>query len=139
MPNKQILKGDRELQSKLKAMAKGVQNKILRQALRKGMAPVEALAKQRAPVESGRLQKSIKVASYRGKRGVVGASVRTGTRRQLKIMPEDDFYYPAAHEYGSKNQRAKSFMRSALFDRKRQALSITEKEMVKYLLTFKVR
>jgi hypothetical protein len=65
--------------------------------------------------------------------------VRTGTRRQLKIEPDNDYYYPAAHEYGSKNQPARSFMRSALFDRKRQALALTQKELVKYLRKFKVK
>jgi len=139
MPNSVILKGDRELRAKLESMSRGMQNKAMRAALRKGMEPVAALAKQRAPVLTGRLQKSIKVASYRGKRGILGAVVRTGTRRQLRITPEEPYYYPAALEYGTKKRKGRSFMRSSLFDRKRQALSLTEKELVKYLLTFKAK
>lgn len=137
--NSVILKGDRELKAKLESMSRGMQGKALRDAIRKGIEPVRKLAAQRAPVRTGRLQKSIKVASYRGRRGVLGASVRTGTRRQLRITPEDPYYYPAAHEYGSKTQRAKSFMRSSMFDRKRQALAMTEKEIVKFLLSYKVK
>ncbi|MCP4230781.1 MAG: hypothetical protein GY771_11645, partial [bacterium] len=132
-----ILKGDRELKAKLESMTKGIQNKAMRAALRKGMEPVASLAKQRAPVRTGRLQKSIKVASYRGKRGVLGAVVRTGTRRQLRITPENPYYYPSALEYGTKKRQGRSFLRSSLFDRKRQALALTEKELVKFLLTFK--
>ena len=137
MPKGVILKGDRQLKAKLESMSKGLQNKAMRAALRKGIEPVAVLARQRSPVRTGRLQKSIKVASYRGKRGVIGASVRTGTRRQLRITPEDPYYYPAALEYGTKARQGRSFMRSALFDRKRQALALTEKEIVNYLLTFK--
>lgn len=139
MPNSVILKGDRELKAKLESMTRGIQNKAMRAALRAGMGPVASLAKQRAPVLTGRLQKSIKIASYRGKRGIVGAVVRTGTRRQLRIMPENPYYYPAALEYGTKKRKGKSFMRSSLFDRKRQALALTQKELVKYLETFKAR
>jgi len=139
MPKGLILKGERELKAKLTQMSRGMQNKALRESLRAGMEPVAALARQRAPVLTGRLQKSIKTGSYRGKRGIVGAVVRTGTRRQLRIAPEDPYYYPAAHEYGARNQQERSFMRSSLFDRKRQALKIATKHMVDFLESFEVK
>jgi len=116
--------GDRQLQKKLSSLRKIVQKPIVRDAMKDAMKPVEDMARRNAPVKTGRLQKSIKVVSYTAKRGIIGAAVRSGTRRQLRIDPSDPYYYPAALEYGapSRGIPARSFMRSALFAQKNRVL-----------------
>lgn len=115
--------GSRRLQKKLNKLERRVQGRIMREAAKDAMKPVVQVAKQRAPVETGKTQKYIKAAAYSSRNGV-GAMVRTGTRRQMGIEPDDPFYYPAAHEYGTSKMPARPFMRSALADRRRQVLRL---------------
>lgn len=119
------IKGARKLEKKLRALPRRVQGQVMRKALKDALVPVMELAKKRVPVDSGRLQKSIKIANLR-KRGVTGAVVQTGTRKQLRITADNAYYYPAAIEYGSpgRNVAPKSFLRASLFLRRRQALGI---------------
>ncbi|MCP5017107.1 MAG: hypothetical protein GY938_17825 [Ketobacter sp.] len=114
--------GDKKLERKLNKMEKKASSKVMRDAMKESMEPVKELAKLRAPRDKGLLIKSIRIAAKTSRRGV-SAMVRTGTRKQLKISADNPFYYPAAHEYGTKYMPAKSYLRSALGDKKNMVLS----------------
>lgn len=109
--------GDRALSKKINKLELSVGKKIVRDASKEAMEPVATMARLRAPYKTGRLKASIKVITYSARRGrVTGAQVKTGSRFNLKIPATAKFYYPAAHEYGTRTQPEKSFMRSSLND-----------------------
>lgn len=117
--------GARRLERKLNKLERKVGSKIMRDATKESLEPVEALAKQRVPVDRGLLKRWIKTATFSAQRGrVIGAQVRTGTRKQMRIPAGNEYYYPAAIEYGTKTRAPRSFLRSALADRRDQALKI---------------
>ncbi len=117
------LLGAKKLEKKLTKLGKRIGKKVIKEAAKKALAPVQKLAKSRAPIDTGRLQKSIKIAVYSAKRGdIFGAQVRTGTRKQLRIPPKAKYYYPAAIEYGTGSRAPRSFLRSAMGDMRRQVI-----------------
>jgi len=111
--------GDKELESKLKNIDFKLQKKIVRSSLVKSMLPVRNKAIALAPVKTGKMKSSIK-RKTRTKRGITRVSIVTGTAEELGI--EGKYYYPAAIEYGTRHQPAKSFMRKALSDLKDSVL-----------------
>lgn len=76
--NDQVIGGGRELDRLLQTLPVKVEKNILRGALRAGAVVIRDEVKQRAPVASGDLKKSIRVTS-RTKRGQVSASVKIGS------------------------------------------------------------
>jgi len=77
-------------------------------------------------VKSGKLKASIKRIN-RTRRGISRSKIVTGGRTELGIPADAKGYYPAAIEYGSRNQAAKPFMRKALSDLKESVLKNTGK------------
>ena len=136
MPSKGFVsfgvKGGKALDKKLKRMDKRMAGKAIKQGMKKSMEPVQTLAKQRAPYKTGNLRRSIRIAVYSGKY-YAGAAVRTGTRKQLKIPADAKFYYPAAFEYGTRNMRARSYLRSSLYDRRKVVLNRVVEDVTKAL------
>ena len=122
------VRGGKALDKRLMRMDKRMAGKAIKQGMKKSMEPVQALAKQRAPYKSGNLRRSIRIAVYSGK-NYAGAAVRTGTRKQLKIPADAKFYYPAAFEYGTRQMRARSYLRSSLFDRRKMVLERVVKDV----------
>ncbi len=113
--------GQKDLERKLGKMDSKLQSKVMKEAMKTSMQPVQALAKQRAPHDRGLLRKSIRIA-VSSKRSGVSAMVRTGTKKQLKIPMNEKYYYPTAHEYGTRYMPARSFLRSSLNDLKETVL-----------------
>ena len=105
--------GDKDLQRKLSKLEFNVQKKIVRNAISRAILPVRNKAKSLVPVDSGRLKQSIKRKTS-SRRGMATARIVTGDRAELGIPVDATGYYPAAIEYGTKNQPAKSFMRAAI-------------------------
>ena len=94
--------GDKELSAALSKMPLKVQKKITRQALRTVAKHVMTDVKASRHILTGKLKASYKVNSIvRGKRGLFGVVVSSGTRGQLGISPDDRYYYPAVLEYGA--------------------------------------
>ncbi|MBT8046401.1 MAG: HK97 gp10 family phage protein [Pontiella sp.] len=114
--------GDKDLQRKLKRLEIKTQRAIVRPSMKKSMVQVKDKAQELAPVKTGKLRDSIKQGRQRTRRGITRASVVTGTRQELGIAPDARGFYPAAHEYGSKNQPARSYLRRALSELKGQVL-----------------
>ena len=92
------LRGFAEFEKKLRALPGKVARKVVRQALREGAKIIQAEAKARVPVDSGKLKKSIKVRAAKSrKKGTAAVVVQTG---------QGDFkgetFYGAFLEYGHK-------------------------------------
>ena len=113
--------GDKKLQRKLNRMVIQAQRKIVRKAMREAMKPVVTVAKGYAPIDTGRLKRSLKLRS-KTRRGNTSIRIVTGTREQLGIDPNAKGFYPAAIEYGSKNQAPRSYLRRAITERRNLVL-----------------
>jgi hypothetical protein len=72
------LHGADELQKELKALSRGMQNKIVRPGLRQGAAEIRKVAKRIAPKDTGLLSKSIKSKVFTNKTGAKGVVARVG-------------------------------------------------------------
>lgn len=120
--------GDKKLIRKLNSLEPRDVKRALKQGMVAALEPVKARAQYLAPVKSGRLRRSIKIVQYSG-RHYVGGAVKTGTRKQLRIPANAEHYYPAAHEYGTQDMRARPFMRKALADKKKEALRRIENDI----------
>jgi HK97 gp10 family phage protein len=105
--------GNRELQRKLRRLEVKLQKKIVRNAINRAILPVRDKAKSLAPVDSGILKSKIK-RKTKVKNGVARARIVTGTRMELGIPVDAKGYYPAAIEFGTQHQPARSFMRAAI-------------------------
>ncbi|WP_165250200.1 HK97-gp10 family putative phage morphogenesis protein [Paludisphaera soli] len=118
--------GDVELIRALSSVAKGVQKRVLRRATRAGMDVVTRLARQFAPVLTGRLRAAIKTvdANSRGP-----WRVRTETR-----VGAGDFkgvtFYAAIVEFGSKRSRPRPYLTPAFESGKGDALRIARAEIL---------
>lgn len=73
----EVIVGGRELSDQLQQFSVKLEKNIMRGALRAGAVEIRDEVRQRAPVASGDLKKSIRVTS-RVKRGQVSASVKVG-------------------------------------------------------------
>lgn len=97
------LEGFEELSRTFNSLARGVQGKIIRPALREGAKIVRDEAARRVPVDTGRLRKSLKVRALKRSRKFVGFQITTGTQDELGIKTPKSGkrnYYPFVIEYG---------------------------------------
>ncbi len=124
------IEGGKKLDKKLKKMDRRVATKALKTSFKAAMEPVKAEAKRQAPRDTGALIRSIRIGVYNGK-DYVGAVVKTGTRKQLKIPATAKGYYPAFIEYGYQGVRARPFLRSAFASKKRVVLKRVEDDIRK--------
>ena len=93
--------GDKRLIKKLEGLDKKIQRSALRSSIRRAANSLLAITRSYAPVDTGKLAKSLIVRSMRQKRrGEIGFNVRTGTSKELGI--DGPVFYPAIQEYGSK-------------------------------------
>lgn len=122
-----VVKGVKEVQRAFLELEPKVARKVVRQALRKAVKPIQAAAKADAPVKSGKLKKAIKVRAMRRKKGRIGV---------LAIIGKGDFqgetWYGSVQEFGARKRRrirAKHFMKKAYESKKAQAAAIAEAEI----------
>lgn len=118
------LLGAKDLQRKLNRLELKTGKKIVRRALRKGGRPVLATAIAGCPVKTGRLKKSLVLKARKPHRGYFGVEVRTGTREELGIAPDDKSFYPASVEYGHGNVPAHPYLRPAMDANRERAKGI---------------
>jgi len=129
MPDIDIgLLGDKVLERRMWRLDQKVQKSFVQSATWAAAVPVEATAKQKAPVLTGRMRDSIK-RYPRTRKGQPRTEVRTGTRAQLGIPESELYYYPTAVEFGHKNVPAHSFLRAALVERAEEVKAIMGKIM----------
>jgi len=98
-----LVTGDRALDRSLAALARVVERKVTRQALRAGAKVVRAAARSNAPVDTGLMRSTVAVRAGKARRrGEVLVNVELVRRAQLLSASGDAFYYPAAVEFGRK-------------------------------------
>jgi hypothetical protein len=122
--------GGRAAQRKLNKLENRMQTKVVREATKRALKPVLLTALRKAPYDEGTTKKYLKIATFRGKSA--GAVVQTGTARQMGVS-QAGYYYPAAHEYGTREVPGTAWLRSSLKERRSQALSILKAELKKIL------
>ncbi|MFQ5625591.1 MAG: HK97-gp10 family putative phage morphogenesis protein [Methyloligellaceae bacterium] len=127
--------GDRRLQFMLNDRLPKEAKKIMRKALRAGARPVLKQARQTAPRGSGALRRGIKLRSIKRTRKSIGVIVRLPKREELGIPADAKYYYPAAHEFGTKHIPAKRFLRAALYENEKRFFSIVRDVLKKELTT----
>jgi HK97 gp10 family phage protein len=94
-----------EVFAALKALPTKCQNQAMTKALRAGSKEILPLARRNAPVESGRLKKSLKVTTLRQRtKGVKRLDVKTSKDNSLY---QGDFFYGAFQEFGWKTGKRK--------------------------------
>lgn len=108
-----------------------VQRKITRKVLRKAMKIILQAVKQRAPVDTGRLKKFMKVKAVKRQRKFIGIHIMMPERSKIGISGEDKYYYPAVIEYGSDKRKARPFMRPGFDQSHERAWKIIQSEMKK--------
>jgi HK97 gp10 family phage protein len=82
---------------------KKLRDKAIRQALREGAKVVAAAVKARAPVETGRLKKSVKVRAGKRKRNEISM--------RIDVTGGHDGPFVGAIEFGTKDTPANPFVR----------------------------
>lgn len=107
------------LEKALAALPDKLERKILIRAMRQVGKFYMALAKARAPRDTGKLGATMKVRSLKRRKGRVGVMIQTGTRTQLGIDPKQRGYYPAHTEFGHRDRAgvhhpANPYMRTSL-------------------------
>lgn len=144
MQDLQHVKGLRELGVKLRELGPKLAKKHLKYAIMSGARLVRDTARDLAPVESGRLKKSIiiKFQSKLSKQGNVTyyvlakrgkkyqkvtrrrTVVTNGVRSRVDVVSNEDAYYWRFVEFGTSRQAAQKFMRPAFEKRKREAVGL---------------
>ena len=128
--------GDKKLQKQLNKLDPKLRKKALQSAMRIAMKPVLLAAKSSAPVDSGLLRRFLRIKNLKANKKSIGVIVKYGTRKALKIDPNDPYYYPAALEYGTKTVKGRPILRNALNDNKEQVLNILAKELKPQIIKF---
>jgi HK97 gp10 family phage protein len=102
--------GVKEIRWAFRHLEPNVARKVIRQAVRKGLAPIRAAALRHAPLgKTGLLRSSIKIRAFtKRKRGVIGLEIRVGEGDYKGVT-----YYAAFQEYGTAKMPASPFMRPA--------------------------
>lgn len=122
-----------------------MQQKVVKKAAKKAMAPVLTAAKAYAPRDQRpnsepHLANLLKIKSYtettRKWGRVIGARVVTPTRAALGIPANAKGYYPISQEYGwttrgGRHVAGSGYMRAALDSRGDQALAVFRREVAR--------
>lgn len=91
--------GAKELGNELKALTRGMNNTILRPALREATGEVRKVAKTYVPVQSGVLKSSIKNKVFTSKRNAKGVVGRVGifVKGNQKVKNGNKMVHPATY------------------------------------------
>lgn len=128
------ISGDKELEMLFKSLPEKIENKVLRQALRKAARPVLASAK--AKLKGIRVTghttdpiiKGLKIRALKRRKGRIGVQVQTPTREELGLG--DSKWYPPAHiELGTKRTPAIPYLRNSLRENAANATELIAQEL----------
>ena len=109
--------GNYEIDLEMAKVADRMKRKLIQAALRPTGQQVLAEAKAKVPVDTGALQKSIRLRNY-SRRGKVGVSIFS--RRP----------YGAYQEFGTKRSAMQKHLRPALYDRRTQYVSAARRAVL---------
>lgn len=115
------LKGIPEVEKALLDLDKKVSKKLLLQGMRAAMKPMKEAVKSNVPVQSGDMQRAVKIRALPRSRTSFGVTVQIG---------EKDFvgktWYAAVVEFGSSKQPPQGNLRRAFDETDDQAVKIFE-------------
>jgi HK97 gp10 family phage protein len=119
------IRGVSEVDRALRELGPTIGRKVIRQAVRAGLRPMLATAKQMAPRQTGQVRRAIKLrAAARRRRGVIRLVIQIGS---------GDFkgktFYGAFREYGTKRMEGAHFMERAFESGKDSARATTIREI----------
>lgn len=114
------IKGLEQLISKLNNLPEKLEKKVIRAAVRKGAILVRDKAREKAPVKTGTLKKSIKIRSNKVANGII--SFKIGPTNDKK--KGTDVFYGRFIEFGTSKMAAKPFMRPALDESETEVLNV---------------
>ena len=122
--------GDRETQAALNSLTWAVGNRIVIEALEVAGQPVLASARQKVPVLTGKLKRTLGLYKLKTRKKI-GVRVSTGTREELGIAADDPYYYPMAVEVGTAKAPAHPYLRPALDENRQRCIDIAAYEIRK--------
>ncbi|KKN14049.1 hypothetical protein LCGC14_1000140 [marine sediment metagenome] len=125
MSNKFILKGDKELERKLKMLGRSTVENILEEAVLAAAEPIQKQASSNAPRETGNLSDSIEIEIGEKSHGKV----------EVKIGPGKNAFYGKFVELGTVNAPPHPFLRPAVKQKKNEAFNEFSKVVRKALNT----
>jgi len=114
------IKGLEELISKLNGLPDKLETKVVRAAIRKGAILMRDKARDKVPVDTGTLKKSIKIRNNRSEKGII--SFKIGPTSDKK--KGTDVFYGRFVEFGTSKMAAKPFMRPALDESENEVLDV---------------
>jgi len=124
------IKGSKELQNALKKIPKNATRRSLAKAAKAGAEPILRSAKQKAPVDTGRLRDSLRSTfAYQSSR-----AVRVQVASSLKPKKGSWHSYDYYQEFGTSFHPAQPFMRPAVDEQHENAVEQTRKTMEEAVL-----
>lgn len=119
------IKGSKELKNALKKIPKNATRRSLAKAAKAGAEPILRSAKQKAPVDTGRLRDSLRSTfAYQSSR-----AVRVQVASSLKPKGGSWHSYDYYQEFGTSFHPAQPFMRPAVDEQHANAVEQTRKTM----------
>lgn len=112
------LTGLKELDRAVKKLPKGMQRRVLNNALRAGGRVIQKKAKALVPVKTGTLKRSIVVRTGKAKQGAATVFVTTTSGKGEK----NDAWYSHIVEFGGKRVRKQPFLRPAFDETHKEQL-----------------
>ena len=124
------IKGSKELQNALKKIPKNATRRSLAKAAKAGAEPILRSAKQKAPVDTGRLRDSLRSTfAYQSSR-----AARVQVASNLKPEGGSRHSYDYYQEFGTSFHPAQPFMRPAVDEQHDNAVEQTRKTMEEAVL-----
>lgn len=119
------IEGLEQLISKLNSLPDKLEKKVVRTAVRKGAILIRNKAREKAPIGTGTLKKSIKIRSNRAGNGVV--SFKIGPTNDKK--KGTDIFYGRFQEFGTSKMPAHPYMRPAYDESESEVLDAVINEI----------
>lgn len=119
-----------KLISNLKKISKNSTRRSLGKAAKAGAEPILKAAKEKAPVDTGRLRDSLRTKfAYQSSK-----AVRVQVVTNMKPKGKSRLTYDVHQEYGTSHHPAQPFMRPAVDEQKDKAVEETRKTMEEAVL-----
>lgn len=131
-----VITGIKEIDRALKKLDAVDAKKAIRKGVRAGLDAVLSSAKEKSPVKSGRLKKSLKKRALKRKKGRIGYKiVAQPTKKEAEANP-DQYFYGAAVEFGTEKTPENDFMLRAFEEKKAEAEAIAIAEIKAQIKNF---
>jgi HK97 gp10 family phage protein len=130
--NDKIVLNFRDVRKRLEDLPKKVVSKVVRRAIYAGATVIRDAAREKVPVETGALKKSIVAKANTKRGGEISASVGVAKKRFVKGKRAGRYPRRYAHlvEFGTAHSAPKPFLRPAMDTRIDAVIEATRRKMV---------